>query len=327
MLGELSWLSAAWLGRIWQRGEVDMPEMLKDRRPSALAALARRHPVALFLGFVLVGVYVLSLVPILMQFEVLPGKTRLARSGLDMERAAVIPLMLVLVIATFSVTAWEGGRPAVRELIRRMLRWRVGLIWWLIAAAALPLLTMTVAVLLGDQAQFPSPRVLAGEVLGIAVAFLLVNLWEETAWTGFLQTRLERRHTFLLAAALTAIPFAAVHLPLRVITGEITSPASLAANLAQLLVLGLVVRPLFGMVQRGAANSLLLVGLTHTMFNRSNNIDGIAADILTGPNRPVAALLATLTLTLLLGVLIRRKLSRSYRRELDEAEKSDPSKS
>jgi len=299
-----------------------MSEMVQDRRPSAVAALARRHPVALFLGLVLVGVYVVSLVPILVQFEVLPGKTLPARVGLDMERAAVIPMMLVLVIATFSVTAWEGGRPAVRGLVRRMLRWRVGLVWWLVAATGLPLLTVTAAVLLGDQAHVPSPRVLAGEIVGIAVAFLLVNLWEETAWTGFLQTRLERRHTFVVAAALTAIPFAAVHLPLRVITGEITSPASLAANLTLLLVLGLVVRPLFGMVQRGAANSLLLVGLTHTMFNRSNNLDGIAADILTGPNRPLAALLATVALTLLLGVLIRRKLSMSYRRELDEAETS-----
>jgi membrane protease YdiL (CAAX protease family) len=299
-----------------------MSEMVQDRRPSAVAALARRHPVALFLGLVLVGVNVVSLVPILVQFEVLPGKTLPARVGLDMERAAVIPMMLVLVIATFSVTAWEGGRPAVRALVRRMLRWRVGLVWWLVAATGLPLLTVTAAVLLGDQAHVPSPRVLAGEIVGIAVAFLLVNLWEETAWTGFLQTRLERRHTFVVAAALTAIPFAAVHLPLRVITGEITSPASLAANLTLLLVLGLVVRPLFGMVQRGAANSLLLVGLTHTMFNRSNNLDGIAADILTGPNRPLAALLATVALTLLLGVLIRRKLSMSYRRELDEAETS-----
>lgn len=96
----------------------------------------------------------------------------------------------------------------------------------------------------------------------------------------------------------------------------------MAANVTLLLVLGLVVRTLFGMVQRGAANSLLLVGLTHTMFNRSNNLDGIAADILTGPNRPLAALLATVALTLLLGVLIRRKLSMSYRRELDEAETS-----
>jgi membrane protease YdiL (CAAX protease family) len=34
---------------------------------------------------------------------------------------------------------------------------------------------------------------------------LLINLWEEAAWAGFLQTRLERRHNFFLAALLTGI--------------------------------------------------------------------------------------------------------------------------
>jgi len=50
------------------------------------------------------------------------------------------------------------------------------------------------------------------------------------------------------------------------------------------------------MVLRGATNSILLAATTHTFFNRSNNIDGIAADILEGSNRPIAALLAA-TLT------------------------------
>jgi hypothetical protein len=63
------------------------------------------------------------------------------------------------------------------------------------------------------------------------------------------------------------------------------------------------------------------VGLTHTFFNRSNNTDGIAADLLPGgDSRQLAALLATVVLTVLLGLILRSKLSRSYRRELDEAE-------
>jgi hypothetical protein len=40
------------------------------------------------------------------------------------------------------------------------------------------------------------------------------------------------------------------------------------------------------MVLRGAANSILLAAVTHTFFNRSNNIDGIAADLLEGGNQP-----------------------------------------
>jgi hypothetical protein len=66
------------------------------------------------------------------------------------------------------------------------------------------------------------------------------------------------------------------------------------------------------MVLRGAANSVLLVAVTHVMFNRSANSDGIAADILSsGDNQQMAVLLATLVLTVVLGIILRKKLSRS----------------
>lgn len=180
---------------------------------------------------------------------------------------------------------------------------------------------MVIAVLLGDSAVLPSGNVLWREILGIAIAFLLINLWEEAAWAGFLQTRLERRHNFFLAALLTGIPFAAIHMPLQVITGQVRSAVDFAVGFALLMVLVLIVRSFYGMVLRGAANSLLLVGLSHTMFNRSNNTDGIAADILRGgDSRQVAALLATVVLVVVLGLVLRSKLSQSYRRELDAAE-------
>jgi membrane protease YdiL (CAAX protease family) len=255
-----------------------------------------------------------------MQFGVIPGRTIPARLGIDMERATGVLLLIALFPTALLVTWLEGGWPAVRQMFRRMLRWRVPLVWWLIAIVALPALTVTIAVIFGDLASPPTRTVLGREILGVTAALLIVNLWEEAVWAGFLQTHLERRHSFLVAAALTAVPFAAVHLPLRVVTGEISSAIDLAVNFGLLLVLGLLVRPLFGMVLRGARNSVLLVALTHTFFNRSNNSDGIAADILSGDNRSIAALLATLILTTLLGIILRKKLSRSYRRELNEAE-------
>lgn len=45
--------------------------------------------------------------------------------------------------------------------------------------------------------------------------FFLINIWEEATWAGFFQTHLERRHNFFLAAALTGLPFTAVHMPYR----------------------------------------------------------------------------------------------------------------
>ena len=41
----------------------------------------------------------------------------------------------------------------------------------------------------------------------LLINFILVNLREETAWAGVMQTRLERRHNIFVAAALTAVLF------------------------------------------------------------------------------------------------------------------------
>lgn len=295
----------------------------QERQGRGLAGLAKRFPLTVFLTVAIGLSYPLMSIAVLAQYSVIPGKSLPGRIGLDMERAASTLLVLSLIVATFLTTALHGGRPAIHALLRRMLRWRVQPVWWLIAVVALPTTTVALSVALGDSAHVPGGGVIAREVLSIVVALLLVNLWEETAWAGFLQSRLERRHNFYIAAALTAIPFAAVHLPLRIINGA-TTPESLGIAFLILLVISFIFRSLIGMVLRGAANSILLAATTHTFFNRSNNIDGIAADILEGGNRPIAALLATILITVVLGLSIRKKLRRSYRQALDQAENQAP---
>ena len=57
----------------------------------------------------------------------------------------------------------------------------------------LPPATVACAVILGDAAEVPDPGTLAGEMVAIGVALLVVNLWEEGAWAGFLQTPSEGR--------------------------------------------------------------------------------------------------------------------------------------
>lgn len=298
-----------------------MDAKVAEQQETGLKAQVQRHPITVFLVLALGSVYVLAVIPILMQYDVIPGKNFPARLGLDMERFSSAVLTVLLFGSALLVTYLCGGRRDVRQFFRRILRWKVSIGWWLTAFLALPLLTVVIAVLLGDSAVLPSGNVLWREILGIAIAFLLINLWEEAAWAGFLQTRLERRHNFFLAALLTGIPFAAIHMPLQVITGQVRSAVDFAVGFALLMVLVLIVRSFYGMVLRGAANSLLLVGLSHTMFNRSNNTDGIAADILRGgDSRQVAALLATVVLVVVLGLVLRSKLSQSYRRELDAAE-------
>jgi membrane protease YdiL (CAAX protease family) len=121
---------------------------------------------------------------------------------------------------------------------------------------------------------------LGSGAVSVVTSVLLVHLWEETVWAGFFQGRLERRHGFLAAAALTALPFAAIHLPLQ-FTGDLAlGPLALAVG--ALVVFGVLIRLLVGATVRGAAGSLLAAGVVHATFNASNNEGNLVDDLLGG---------------------------------------------
>lgn len=290
--------------------------------PSALRRLVIGSPVAAFLLIALpVSLAVMS-VPAMAAYDVIPGKHLPQNVGLSLEEAASLLLVVVMFTTVLVVTRLVDGPDGVRVLLRRVTRWRVPLRWWLLAVGAMPLGTVTLAVVLGDEPHLPSIGTLGAELGALLVALFLANLGEEAAWTGFVQTRLERRHNFLLAALVTAVPFGIVHLPLRVITGESTTTSGLLTSFIVLVVFGFFLRTLVATLARGAANSVLLAAVTHTFFNRSNNSDGLAADILTGPNQQSAATLTTVFLAVALVVANRRRLTKAYRHQLDAAEVS-----
>lgn len=284
---------------------------------NGLQALARRHPIALYLAIVFGFGYPFMLLWVLAGRGALPGAELPTKIGLDVEKAAALMMViLALFPAALIVSALEGGRPAVLALLRRMAIWRIGAGWWAFVLLALPATTVVIALILGDTLRPPTAGTLGAELGGFLAGFLAVNLWEESSWAGFMQTRLERRHNLYVAALLTAIPFAAIHMPLQLLHGS-PSVLSLLGNFLLLTVLAVVVRSFFGLVLRGAGNSLLAVGVAHTIFNRSNNSDGIAARLLEGGHRQVAALLATLLLAVTLGVIQRRRAGPAERARLD----------
>jgi membrane protease YdiL (CAAX protease family) len=207
----------------------------------------------------------------------------------------------------------------VRSLLRRAFRWRVSLGWWLVVLLGLPTLTVSLAVLLGDDLRpVDVTSLIVSQLTLLVVNFVVTNLWEETAWTGVLQTRLEQRHNWAVAAILTAIPFAAAHLPLQFFLDQPVTPGSLAAAFGIYLVLGLLVRPLLAVYRRATGDSLLLVALLHSVFNRTANQNGVAATLLDGNARQLTTLIAVIVLTGVTAVFVRARLSRRYGAQLAE---------
>ena len=288
------------------------PSVDATDRSTGFRGLVRRHPIALYLALVFGLGYSLMLGLLVLPRGIIPAGTVQGATNLELAASAIL-VFLALFPAVLIVTALEGGRPAVGALLRRMVHWRIGAGWWAVVLLALPLTTVTLALLWGDTLRSPTLDSLGKEALGFAFGFLGFNYLEETAWSGFMQTRLQRRYNVYTAAVLTAIPFAAIHMPLQIING-VTSPVGLAVAFLILMVIASLARVFFGLVMRGAANSLLAVGLAHTTFNRSANATGIAALLLDGTHRQGAVLLATALLIVLLGVILRGRSGPAVRR-------------
>jgi len=294
------------------------PVATSYRDRPGLRGLVARRPMTAFLVLVLTLAYPLMALPILAFRGVIPGKDLLMSLPMAPdETAGILLTMGALLPSTVLVTWCADGGAGVRRLFRRATRWRIGWGWWLAIFTVLPLLTVGLAVLMGD-----SPRpvdmlpVLATQAWLLFVNFALVNLWEELAWSGFLQTRLERRRNVFVAALITIVPFALVHVPLNFFTGDVTL-VSIAVGLVFYMALGLFFRPMLAVVLRSTRDSVLAVAVLHSVFNRTNNDNGIAAAQVDGEARAITMLVACVVVTLVVSVVFRRRLSRAYRAELD----------
>jgi membrane protease YdiL (CAAX protease family) len=200
----------------------------------------------------------------------------------------------VMLPAALWVTAVSEGRSAARQLLGRAFRWRLGG-WWLVVLLALPVVTIVVGLALGGS--LASGGVLWVVLRGgmsLLTAVLLIHLWEETVWAGFLQARLERRHSITVAALIASVPFAAIHMPLLLI-GE-TSINGLLVGVAKLLALGVGMRLMVGVFLR-ATGSLLAVGMLHGVYNASNNAGGLIDGLLNGADQNLAAPIALVVVT------------------------------
>jgi hypothetical protein len=121
-----------------------------DRPPalySRLRGLVASHPVVVFLVLAF-GFGWISLIPILLSengFGVLPVE-------LPLTVVQTLATVLGLGLPAFLVTAATGGKEGVRDLLGRLLRWRVGIHWYLFTLFGLPTGVLLSAIILHGAA-------------------------------------------------------------------------------------------------------------------------------------------------------------------------------
>jgi CAAX protease family protein len=255
-----------------------MTTAIENQQPtshSALRRLVARHPATAFLVMAF-GFGWTSLIPILLSengFGVLPIE-------LPLTVVQTLATVLGLAVPAFLVTAATGGKEGVRDLLSRLLRWRVGVRWYLIAIFALPVTMLLAAIPFLGVAPLEALAQKWGLLFsvflpGVILPFLHTNLWEELGWAGFLQSTLQDRRGPLLTSVMVAPVFVLFHLPAYFVAGWIVDEHTPLSQLPNVLVEYVGVVAVFSIFFRVLAiwlynvtgRSVLLVGLFHSAFN------------------------------------------------------------
>jgi len=180
--------------------------------------------------------------------------------------AAVI---LGLALPALVITYREAGAAAVRALLRDCVRppssW-----WWLpLAGFGLPFATWTTGAALGGAQ--PLTWGLAAFYLGdLVVGAVVINIWEEMAWTGFFQRRAASRWGAIGGALVTSVFFTAIHVPLAFAGAD--GAREIAGNLILVAGVATGVRLLIARVDPWSGRSLLTIGVLHSSFNASESL-------------------------------------------------------
>jgi uncharacterized protein len=183
---------------------------------------------------------------------------------LNPQSVAILPWSPI--VAAFIVTAIVCGRRGVKELLSAMVRWRVGLVWYLVALL-LPTVLVVASVYVAAAMGAPTPpnSHLAEWYTAIPTFFttLIVAgpLTEEPGWRGFALPRMQERQSALVASLVLGIVWASWHLPLVLtdLTGQ--------RPLIQYFILLTAQSVLFTWLYNNTRGSVLLAILFHTAFN------------------------------------------------------------
>lgn len=164
------------------------------------------------------------------------------------------------------VTWAADGWPGVRRMFGRVFRWRVYPAWYVFALFAVPVGTLvwTAAVFGGGavHALFTDRTVILSYLSSLTI-LPIANLWEENAWMGMIQGRLETYRGPLIAAVITGPLFGLFHAPI-----YYSGPTfDFLLPLAVLMVFAIPFRMLLGWVYNATGGSILMVATLHVTWN------------------------------------------------------------
>jgi membrane protease YdiL (CAAX protease family) len=179
-------------------------------------------------------------------------------------------------LVALALTARAEGRAGAQALLRRILRWQVGVRWYVFAAGFMAAIKLSAALVArlstGAWPRFGSDP---WYLMLLATAFSTpVQAGEEIGWRGYALPRLAERIGLGAGSVVLGIIWAAWHLPFFYLFPEgDTFGQSFPVYLAGVTAMSVAMAWLYGKTQ----GSLLLVMLLHAAVNNTKDIVPSAA--------------------------------------------------
>jgi membrane protease YdiL (CAAX protease family) len=253
----------------------------------------------------------------------------LSQRGLNLIALPDEALLILFLISTFIgptpaafiVTGVTEGRAGVKQLLKRMVQWRVGIQWYLLVLIGYPLVLMLgVAVVRGAEpftALLSSPQLLVTSYLPmILIGIIYPSIGEEPGWRGFALTRMQARYGPLFATLMLGALHALWHLPAYTIPGAITpngfDPVVFVANSLAIVAATVLWTWLFN----NARGSILFAMFVHAT---SNAVSGLIPRLVAeSTGDPFFGFKVFLVVAVVLIVLTRGKLAYERNRSAQE---------
>ena len=241
---------------------------------SPLKRLISGHPLLAYFVIAIGGTWIFFLPFVLSKGVNGLGLLPFTLPNIALGAAFILGTLAGPALASLAVTAVTSGKAGVGQLLRRCVRWRVGIGWYLIAIFGVLLIYLVgygvfygVNLPLALLAQW---TLLFSVFLPQAVfAILTASFAEELGWRGFALPRLQQRYGPVLGTVILGTLHCLFHLP-SFFTG-LLGPFSLP-NYAGFLFTAIAVTFVLTWIFNHTQGSVLLAALTHGFNDACGNV-------------------------------------------------------
>lgn len=183
-----------------------------------------------------------------------------------------IPGLFGPVAAAFVMWAIVGGRPGVKDLLSRMVQWRVAPQWYLVALSPLAMFAAAAVAMkvggqgwpdIGELGKYAGVPVVAVPVMWLLL--LVMGYAEETGWRGFAVPQLMKNRSLLTTALIIGVAWACWHVPGMFV---IESYRELGLSVLPGFFIGIIAGSIFlAWLYRAAGGSILIVSVWHGTYD------------------------------------------------------------